>query len=120
MVEIVEVKTKRQQRDFINLPIRLYKDCPYFVPELYCDAKYIFSKKCIYLEQCEQVFFNAYKDGKIVGRIQGILQKAANEKWNQKRVRFTRFDCINDIEVSNALFDSLSKYAKSAYCLKVL
>ena len=112
MVEIREVKTKKEQKEFIEFPLKLYKDNPYFVPPLYGDEKKLFGDKNVYCDQAESVFFNAYRDGKIVGRVHGILQKAANEKWNQKQVRFTRFDSIDDREVSDALFNRLAEWAK--------
>ena len=112
MIEIRKVATKKEQKQFINFPLNLYKDCPYFVPPLYGDEKAMFKDDYHYYEQSEAIYFNAYKEGKMVGRIQGILQKASNEKWNQKRVRFTRFDAINDQEVANALFDAVFSWAK--------
>ncbi len=112
MLEIIEVKTKRQQKNFIDFPLRLYKNNPYFVPPLYSDEKKLFSKNNIYCDQAETVYFNAYEDGKIVGRISGILQKAANEKWKQRRVRFTRFDSIDDQTVADALFAAVESWAK--------
>ena len=39
MVEIREVKTPRDVKEFIELPLRMYKSCPYFVPPLYGDEK---------------------------------------------------------------------------------
>lgn len=112
MIEVRKVQTKRERKDFLNFPLKLYKACPYFVPPLYMDEKKIFSKSYFYNETSESVFFNAYDGGKMVGRISGILQKASNEKWKQKRVRFTRFDCIDDDNVAKALFDALEKWAK--------
>ena len=47
----------------------------------------------------------------MVGRISGILQKASNEKHNEKRIRFTRFDAIDDQAVADALFAALEKWA---------
>ena len=113
MITVREVKTKKEQKEFISFPIKLYAKCPYFVPCLYMDEKQLFKKDYFYYQTCEAVYFNAYKDGKMVGRIQGILQKAANEKWNQKRVRFGRFDFIDDIEVSKALLDAVASWGKS-------
>lgn len=112
MVEIKEVKTRKQRKEFLNFPLKLYKGCEYFVPPLYMDEKKIFNKDYVYYDQSEAVYYNAYKDGKIVGRISGIIQRAANEKNKEKRVRFTRFDSINDIEVSNALFKKVESWAK--------
>ncbi len=112
MIEIREVRTRRERKEFVEFPLRLYKGVPSFVPPLYGDEMKLFTKKNIYAEQADSVFYNAYRDGKMVGRIQGILQHAANRKWNQKRVRFTRFDSIDDREVSTALFSALEKWAK--------
>ncbi len=113
MIEVKEVKTKRQQRDFLNFPIRLYKGNPYFVPPLWIDEKKIFRKDYVYHDTCDDVFYLAYKDGKVAGRISGILQKAANAKNSQKRVRFIRFDCIEDFEVAKALFEAVENWARS-------
>ena len=76
------------------------------------DERKIFKKNYIYNDTCDVVFYNAYKDGKIVGRISGIIQRASNEKWKQNRARFTRFDAINDKEVSRALFDKVTEWAR--------
>lgn len=113
MIEIIEVKTKKQIKEFIEFPLRLYKDVPSFVPPLYMDEKALFSKKSIYADQAESVFYLAMQDGKTVGRIMGILQHASNKKWNQKRVRFTRFDSIDDKAVAHALFDKVEEWARS-------
>ena len=39
MIEIRQVKSRRDLREFIEFPLRLYRDCPYFVPPLYGDEK---------------------------------------------------------------------------------
>ena len=113
MVEIREVNNKSEIRRFLRFPLALYKGNKYFVPPLYSDEKKLFKKNHVYAEQCETVYYNAYVDGKIQGRISGILQKASNDKWNQRRVRFTRFDCVNDVDVAKALFDAVEKWAIS-------
>lgn len=112
MLEIFEVKTKKQIKDFLNLPLKMYKDVEPFVPPLYGDEKKMFKSNYMYYDQSEAKCWVAYKDGKCVGRIQGILQKASNEKWKQKRVRFTRVDFIDDEEVSKALFKKVEEFAK--------
>lgn len=113
MISVKEVITKREIKDFLNFPLDLYKNNEFFVPPLYGDELKMFNPKYMYYDQSEAKFFNAYDDNnKIVGRIGVILQKASNEKWNQKRVRFTHFDSINDKEVSKALFAKVEEYAK--------
>lgn len=113
MIEIREALSRREQKEFLEFPLKLYKDNPCFVPPLWLDEKKIFDKDYLYLETCEAVYYNAYRDGKMVGRISGILQKASNEKTGQKRVRFVRFDTIEDFEVAKALFGKLEEWAIS-------
>lgn len=113
MLTVVEVKTKKQKREFLNFPLKLYKGNDCFVPPLYGDEKKIFRKDYFYYDTCEAVYYNAYRDGIMVGRISGILQKSSNEKRGEKRVRFTRFDCVDDQEAASALFGAVEKWALS-------
>lgn len=113
MVSVREVQTKKEQREFLNFPLKLYKDNPYFVPPLYGDEKKIFRSDYVYYDTCEAVYYNAYRDGVMVGRISGILQKASNEKTGEKRIRFSRFDAVNDVEVAEALFRTVEEWAVS-------
>lgn len=113
MIEVREVATRRQRKDFLEFPNKLYKGNPYYAPALMMDERKIFRKDYLYYDTCEAVYFNAYKDGCMAGRISGILQKASNEKWGQRRVRFTRFDVIDDFEVAKALFEAVENWAKA-------
>ena len=64
------------------------------------------------LEVCEYQLWLAYRDNEIVGRIAGIINRKANEKWNVKKVRFGWFDFIDDLEVSKALLDTVAAWGK--------
>lgn len=112
MLEIKEIRTGRQKRQFLKFPLKLYRGNPHFVPPLWGDEKKIFNKNYVYNDTCETVFYGAYRDGKMVGRISGILQKASNDLRGEKRVRFTRFDAINDQTVADALFAAVESWAK--------
>lgn len=113
VIDVREVRTGRERREFLNFPLDMYRDNPYFVPPLYGDEKKIFRKDYVYNDTCETVYFNAYRDGRMVGRISGILQRSSNEKNNERRVRFTRFDSVDDTEVAAALFGALEEWARS-------
>ena len=114
MVRIIEAVSARQKREFLRFPLRMYKDNPCFVPPLYADEKKIFRSDYVYNDCCESVYYLAVdENGKTVGRISGIIQKAANEKNSEKRVRFTRFDSIDDPEVAAALFGAVENWALS-------
>ncbi|MBR4407511.1 MAG: hypothetical protein IKT27_04270, partial [Clostridia bacterium] len=113
MIEIVEVKTKKQQKLFVDFPTKLYDGCPQYVHPLRIDELNLFNRnKNASYEDCDAVYFLAYKDGELAGRIAVIIQKLYNQKVGEKRARFSRFDSINDQEVANALFEAGEKWAK--------
>ena len=113
MLTVREVSGKKEQKEFVEFPLRLYKDCPQFVPPLYSDEMAVFKKDYVYYDTSEAVYYLAWDGHQVVGRISGILQKASNEKWGQKRIRFTRFDAVNDPAVAKALFDAVENWARS-------
>ncbi len=113
MVEVREVLTKKDQRIFASFNTKMYQDNPYAIPKLITDELNIFNpKKNPAYEYCRTKQFLAYKDGKCVGRIAGIINKAANEKWYTNRIRFSRVDFIDDYEVSTALFKAVEDWGR--------
>ncbi len=112
-VVIKTVETKADLRKFVKFPLSLYKNCPYYVPNIYVDemstldpgknamGKYSKSRK-----------FLAYKDGKIAGRVIAIINEIANRDWNHKEVRFGWMDFIDDKEVSGALMDAVIAFGR--------
>lgn len=113
MLEIIEVKSRKDKKDFVNFPNKLYKNNEYFCPALTFDELNMFSpKKNVSYEDCEAKYFLAKQDGKTVGRIAGIIQKLYNQKTGEKRMRFSRFDCIEDEQVAKALFEAVENYAR--------
>jgi hypothetical protein len=76
MIEVVEVKTKKQIKEFVDFPTKLYKNNPYYVPPIRIDEINLFNpKKNISNDDCDAKFFLAYSDKKVVGRIAGIIQR---------------------------------------------
>ena len=112
-IKINEVISKKDLKKWIEFPNSLYKDNEYYVPFLASDEMETFSpdKNPAY-DFCETKLFSAYKDDKIVGRIAGLINHAYNKKWNKNAIRFTRFDFIDDYEVSKALFDKVITWGK--------
>ena len=112
-VEIKEVLTRKDLKKWVEFPNKLYKDVPAFVPFLFIDEMDTFTKeKNPAYAFCETKLFLAYKENIIVGRIAGLINHAANKKWNTNAIRFTRFDFIDDYEVSSALFNSVVTWGK--------
>lgn len=113
-ITINEVQTKREMDDFIRLPHRLYADCPQYVPDLDTDIRDTFNPcKNAGLEYSDIQPFVAYDErGNCVGRIAGIINHRANEKWKTKNVRFGLIEFIDDTDVSSALLGAVEEWGR--------
>ena len=113
-VEIKEITSKRDLFRFVQFGNEFYNDCENFCPSLILDEMDTFNlKKNPAFDVCEHVLYMAYKDGKAVGRIAGIINHEANRNWNVKHVRFGWIDFIDDLEVSKALLDAVAAWGKA-------
>ncbi|MFA6800944.1 MAG: hypothetical protein WCR19_02405 [Acholeplasmataceae bacterium] len=114
MIFIKEVKSKIDAWRFTEFPNRLYKNVDMFVPALSMDERNVFNKKTNPVHAyCESIRFLAYRDGKIVGRIAGIINHSWNEAFKRKTGRFTRIDMIDDIEVTKTLIQAVTDWVKA-------
>ena len=113
-VEIKQITSKIDLLRFVKFGNNFYKDCENFCPALILDELGMFNpKKNPAFEVCENVLYMAYRDGKPVGRIAGIINHEANRKWGVNHVRFGWMDFIDDLEVSKALLDAVAAWGKS-------
>lgn len=113
-IEIREIKTRAEIRKFVAFGHELYKDCKPYVPALQFDeVDTLDPRKNPAYAFCEAKFLMAYIDGKPVGRICGLLNHEYNRCWDKKAVRFTRFDYIDDLRVSEKLMRSIEEWARS-------
>jgi len=111
-VNIVEVIDNSSLKKFVDFNIKLYAGNPYHVPGLIEDELMTLRRdKNPAFDFCESVYFLAYKEKKIVGRIAGIINHRANETWKQQYARFGFIDFIDDEEVSSALFEAVEQWA---------
>lgn len=112
-VQVREVRGKKELRQFVKFNIDLYKENPYHVPGLIDEELVTLDKKKNpAFEVCDAVYFLAYKDGKIAGRIAGMVNRRSNETWQQKYARFGFVDFIDDQEVTDALFGAVEQWAR--------
>lgn len=112
-VLVTEVKTKKEMSDFVSLSRTLYKDNKQYVPDLDVDVRDFFNpKKNNDLAYADVQPFIAIKDGKVAGRVVGIVSYKSNATWKKKIVRFTYLEFIDDIEVSKALLDTVASWGK--------
>jgi GNAT superfamily N-acetyltransferase len=113
-VKIIEVQDYSTLKKFVEFNIKLYEGNPYHVPTLVMDELMTLDrKKNPAFEFCEAIYYLAYRDNRIVGRIAGIINHRANETWNQRYARFSFVDFVDDAEIAGALFDAVEKWAVS-------
>lgn len=113
-ISVKKVGTKREMDDFVKFAGWLYAGCQYYVPDLEMDIRDTFdSRKNAGLEFSDIQPFIAYnEEGKVVGRIAGIINHRANEKWQKRNVRFGFIDFIDDTEVSASLLKAVEQWGK--------
>lgn len=113
-IEKVDTNKKSQVKRFVELPHRLYEDCPQWVPLFNIDAyTYLNRRKHPFHEHSDVDFFLAVRDGKDVGRIAAIENKPFNAYHNTKKADFYFFDSENDPEVAATLFSTVFDWAKA-------
>lgn len=113
-VEIREIApVKRELRKYVQFGIDLYAGNPYYVPPLVTDDVNTLSPEVNpAFDFCEAKSFMAYRDGKPVGRITGIINNLVNKRTGEKSVRFSFVDFIDDDEVADALFAAVERWGK--------
>jgi len=110
--KIVEVNTKKEIREFIKFPDRLYKDNKQYVPALHSDQMKSLTSVST-LSYCTHKMWVVKDGNKIVGRICAMVNPRYNERYNTKRARFGWFDTIDDYEVAKLLLDTAEAWAKA-------
>ncbi len=115
-LSIVTVESRKDLKEFVRFPMKLYADCPHYVPPLIADElDTLDPKKCPVHENADARLFLAIRRGtvcqtptncEVVGRIAAIISQAVNDRWNTRTLRFSWFDCIDDYAVAAALFDA--------------
>ncbi len=112
-IVIKEVKNKADLKDFIYLPEKIHKNYPEWVPPVYMDEwEYFNPKKNRAFLHCDTIMLLAYYDGKPIGRIMGIINKAYNEIHKEAHARFSWLETPNDPAVFAALMGEIEKWAK--------
>ena len=112
-VEVRKVTCRQSMDDFVRLPRLMYRGVPQYVPDLERDVVAVFCRKSNPgLEFSDVQPFVAYRDDVPVGRIAGIVNRKANERWQQRVVRFGLIEFIDDLDVSRALLNAVAQWGQ--------
>ena len=121
-IDVRMVRTAKDRRLFIYFPEKLYeKRYPNWVHPIYRNECETFDPgKNDAWSFCDGVLFLARREGKVVGRIMGIINHKVNELKGQSWSRFGFFDCIDDQEVATALLHTAEDWARSNGCARMV
>ncbi len=110
-IKVVKITNSKQMDAFVQLPKELYAGNPCYVPDMNSDIRDMFNpKKNTALKHTDIQAFLAYRDDRVVGRIAGIINRNANERWKKSCVRFGLIEFEDDIAISDALLKAVEEW----------
>lgn len=103
---IHEVTDKRMVDQFINFPFELYHNNPYWAPPVKREENSFLVNAPSKVPELETIMYIVKgNNGKILGRIQVIINHKERTVSKKKSARFYKFDFINDVQVCRLLLD---------------
>lgn len=113
-INVIKADSRRRMNDFLQVARIVYEGCEQYVPDFDGDVRNLFKpEKNPGMKFSAIQPFVAYRDGKPVGRIVGIINHKANDRWGIKAARFSMIEFIDDLEVSKALIDTVGQWGAS-------
>jgi hypothetical protein len=120
-VQIKEVKSKKELKEFIHLPARIHRDHSRWVPPLYSEEwKYFSAQKNHAFSYSDTVLALAYSDEEAVGRIMGIINTRYNMHKQERSVRFGYLECENDQDAAHALLSHVERWGEARGMRKIV
>ncbi len=112
-LSVSEVSSRKDLKEFVELPFRLYAGDPNWVPPLRFDVRWMLdTEKNPFWKHARRTLFLARRDGRVVGRIAAIADDEHNRVHADRTGFFGYFECENDREVARALFDAAEASVK--------
>ena len=106
-VQISEVRSSRDRREFVHFPWQIYQDDPLWVPPLLLDRlEFIDPKKHPFYQHGAATQFLARRAGQMVGRILVADDPNFNAAHGTNQGVFGLFESVNDPAVTQALLDA--------------
>lgn len=106
-VELRAVESPERDRAFLRVPWLVFRDDPRWVPPLLHSVKRRLStKKNPFWRDAERATWVAERDGVAIGRVMAIVNRAHDERWNERAGFVGFFDAIDDEAVVHRLLDT--------------
>jgi GNAT superfamily N-acetyltransferase len=113
-VRTINPAQRRDVKKFVEFPFTLYTGCPQWSPPLVSTVKLAINrKKHPFYNHSDASFIIAERNGEVVGRI-AVLDNRRYNDYNHTRVAFFYyFDTVDDVSVTQALFDKAADWART-------
>lgn len=119
-LEIKEVNSRSDLKQFVKFPYQLFGNNPYWVPPLIAsEMAWLDKSKNPAFQHSQVIKFTAWQEGKLVGRIVGIINNLETKQLGVPHARFGWFDFIDDQVVGKALLEAVEKWAKALGCVRL-
>ncbi len=116
-MEIIPVTTRKDLAAFIDLPYRLYKNDPVWVPPLRDEQRGQFNpKRNPLLDHCQWQLFLLMEKGKPIGRIAAFIDLLAIDFWKERIGLFGYLECIHDPKAAHLLLEAARTWLISKDC----
>jgi len=110
-LSIREIESKKDLKQFIKFPFKLFKGNPnYVIPLIEFEESTLDKTKNPAFDHCDAKYWVAEKNGEIVGRIAAIIIE--KELKEEQLVRFGWIDFIDDEEVAHLLLNTAKAWAE--------
>lgn len=114
MIEIRELQFPRDAKKFVTYPFGLYRDNPYWVPPLISDeVAHLDARKNPVFQQVKARFIMAYRDGRPVGRMAGIINEVEVAQLGKPQLRFGWWDVEDDVAITEAMLADIMAWGKA-------
>ena len=108
-MQLVHVSTSKQEDEWIGFPSILYVNDPFYIRNIDQEIRDIFDSKenRVFSEpKSDAIRWTLKKDGKTIGRIAAFVNGRTLGKETQPTGGCGFFDCIDNQEAANMLFDT--------------
>lgn len=112
-MQIIEVKTANQKKQFLELPVILYKNDSNWVRPLDKDIELVFdTTKNKFFRHGECIRWLLMEDGNVIGRVAAFINNKTAKKNDQPTGGMGFFECIDNTKAAFLLFDTCKEWLK--------
>jgi hypothetical protein len=116
----VDLANRKQVRDFLSVPFRIYRDIPQWVPPLAMDERArLTPRRYPFYRHSAAAFFLAVEDGQAIGRLAVLDNRLYNDYNHEKMAFFYLFECENNLEAARGLFALAFDWARGRVLNKI-